>query len=472
LHVYDISIDIERTQRIAKLLVDLYAFVLTMRSLEAPIAAGLQARLLGTLFLLWVALVPHLPPAFSSSISNPLAADGDVSKVIPDYFDTKRKKDYHASTPDVLHNVESVIHDATCPKQEFKLRWASGVESSVYAPPVLFPSGPEGKRQIFMSTFYEHIEMIGYDGFKPWGWPLTFEGSSFQGSPMLYDIDADGANDIGLIDKNGNFFWIRVGNFGQYLEDYHIQIPKLKIHKEWAKKVDPAYQDNFIMTSQFDHKRNYDYNEHGEIIKQDNRIKNKAKPDPLLAIPVKQDSYPMLDAANAAASPNSAGDASTGQAEGSGSKSDPTATRRRLLSMDELSDHFKMSYSYDHKTERLAPRRRRTLLQEEGTGTEAEAVPNEVPNEGAGSAATEEGEGNTPKIEAEEEVIEKLPEEGEAEAEAEGARQDQFGDSLDMDPYEGGSFDPYRGDPYRYLTSICVNNMTSATLVYVVCRYS
>ena len=43
------------------------------------------------------------------------------------------------------------------------------------------------------------------------GWPITFEDTSFQGSPMLYDIDGDGTNDIGVVDKDANLHWIRIG---------------------------------------------------------------------------------------------------------------------------------------------------------------------------------------------------------------------------------------------------------------------
>ena len=61
---------------------------------------------------------------------------------------------------------------------------------------LVFPSGPEGKKQIFTSTFYEYIEMLGFDGFKPLGWPISFPESSFQGTPILYDINGDGKNDL------------------------------------------------------------------------------------------------------------------------------------------------------------------------------------------------------------------------------------------------------------------------------------
>jgi hypothetical protein len=117
----------------------------------------------------------------------------------------------------------------------------------------------DGKKQILVSTFYQSVELINRDGFKPWGWPLSFEDSSFQGSPILYDIDGDGKNDIGIVDKNANLYWVRVGDFGQYLEDYHTQVPKLKIKKDWSKNLDPKFGDNYAMTSMFDHKNDGQY---------------------------------------------------------------------------------------------------------------------------------------------------------------------------------------------------------------------
>ena len=70
---------------------------------------------------------------------------------------------------------------------------------------------------------------------------------------MLYDIDGDGQNDVGMVDKNGHLYWVRMGEFGQYLEDYHIQVPKLKIKKDWASGLDPNFVDSYIMNSMFDH---------------------------------------------------------------------------------------------------------------------------------------------------------------------------------------------------------------------------
>ena len=145
---------------------------------------------------------------------------------------------------------------------------------------------------------------MGHDGYKPSGWPLSFEDSTFQGSPMLYDIDGDGTNDIGVVDKNGNLFWIRLGEYGQYLEDYHIQVPKLKIKRDWASGLDPKFTDNYIAVSMFDHSSdNKRYGSEGypdkSLFTKDKNdaeklvISAKIKADDLGLI--KQDSYPELN---------------------------------------------------------------------------------------------------------------------------------------------------------------------------------
>ena len=173
----------------------------------------------------------YIKIAHQSPITNPLREDGDISKIVPDYLDVKKFRAYHNSTPIIVHNAPEVhlsSSEASC-SIDFRLKWSTSVGSSVFAAPVIFPVGADGKKSIFLNTFYEFIEAIGYDGFKPWGWPISFEGSSFYGSPLLFDVDGDGATDVGVVDKDANLYWVRLGEFGQYLEDYHTQIPKLKV---------------------------------------------------------------------------------------------------------------------------------------------------------------------------------------------------------------------------------------------------
>jgi flagellar biosynthesis chaperone FliJ len=122
---------------------------------------------------------------------------------------------------------------------------------------------------------------------------------------MLYDIDGDGTNDVGVVDKNGNLFWIRVGEHGQYLEDYHIQVPKLKIMRNWHSGLDPVFVDNYILTAMFDHKSNDRGKQYGYGTGTEKPLFSRSKDDPVdaatkkikpdaLGFRVQQDTYPEL----------------------------------------------------------------------------------------------------------------------------------------------------------------------------------
>jgi hypothetical protein len=198
--------------------------------------------------------------ARAATISNPLKPGGDINKVRPEHMESRQEegsKKYHEERPLVL-DVPSVNFDylksgdSSCSVQ-FRLRWATEIESAVLATPIIFQSGPEGKNEIFLNSFSEYVEILGYDGYKPWGWPLSIEEASFHGSPMLYDIDADGANDIGVVDTDANMYWLRIGEFGQYLEDFHMQVPKLKVRRDWSDGLDADFVDTYVMLSMFDH---------------------------------------------------------------------------------------------------------------------------------------------------------------------------------------------------------------------------
>lgn len=212
-----------------------------------------------------------------SPITNPLKPDGDVGNIIPDYFDsnTKDKKHYHNRTPSNNITAEEIKHRLVTKSKssKFKLLWSTVVGSPIYSTPVIFPNSKTGKKQIFINTYYEYAEMLNSDGTKSWGWPLSFEGSSFQSSPILYDVDGDDNIDMGIADKNGNLFWVRIGEYGEYLEDYHIQIPKLKIKRDWATGIDPQFSDSFVMTSLFDRSHS-----------QEEVKTSKARPDDLKTI--------------------------------------------------------------------------------------------------------------------------------------------------------------------------------------------
>lgn len=80
----------------------------------------------------------------SAPITNPHRPNSDITKVIPDYFDSKTaSKSYHNSFPHIRPDVPIIAYNSRDPDCNvgFKLAWSSTVGSPVYAPPVIFPSG-------------------------------------------------------------------------------------------------------------------------------------------------------------------------------------------------------------------------------------------------------------------------------------------------------------------------------------------
>jgi len=227
----------------------------------------------------------------ASPITNPLREDGsNLHDIIPEYFDSKTKdKRYYNLEPrsnvTVQHEVRHKLTLNSKKDSKFHLRWSTSVGSPIYATPVIFPNKKTGKKQIFINTYYQYAELLNADGSKSWGWPLTFEDSSFQSSPIIYDIDGDGNTDMGIADKNGNMFWVRIGEYGEYLEDYHIQVPKLKVKRDWASTLDPQFTDSMVMMSMFDR----------EPPAQAEPKRSKAKPDDLKSLLA---SFPTGDGMN------------------------------------------------------------------------------------------------------------------------------------------------------------------------------
>ena len=200
----------------------------------------------------------------SSPLTNPHKDDSEIGKVIPLYLSSSTtRKAYYNETPAIhleASDVKKKRHHETgqhvsCSNIEFGVKWSATVSSSVFSTPLVFTSS-EGKKHVLVSTFYQTLEMLTSTGFRPWGWPTTFEGSTFQGTPVLYDVDGDGIDDIGVVDKNANVFFVRTGEFGQYLEDYHMQVPSLRVKKDWHVGLDAEFMDYNSMMSMFDRKQN------------------------------------------------------------------------------------------------------------------------------------------------------------------------------------------------------------------------
>lgn len=191
----------------------------------------------------------------ASPITIPLTPEGEIDNVIPSYFSSKKMpRPYHKVTPNQSHAVlelELDLHDSC--SLDFRHQWTVHTGSAIYSTPVIFPKGDHSDmKNIFVASYFNYIEVIQGDGYRPAGWPITFEDSSFQSSPFVFDIDNDGNADIGVVDRDANLFWIRTGEFGSYLEDYHIQVPKLRILRNWYDAVKDSFTGSYVMISMFD----------------------------------------------------------------------------------------------------------------------------------------------------------------------------------------------------------------------------
>jgi hypothetical protein len=193
----------------------------------------------------------------ASPITIPFTPEGELDKVIPEYFGSKKTpKQYHKLSPNQSYGVLELDlnYQESC-NINFELQWTVQTDSAIYSTPVIFPNGDSSDlKNIFLTSYFNYVESIQGDGRRPPGWPLSFEGSVFQSSPLIYDIDNDGNTDIGVVDQQANLYWIRTGDYGTYLQDYHIQVPALKILKNWYEiaKTETGEINSYIMISLFD----------------------------------------------------------------------------------------------------------------------------------------------------------------------------------------------------------------------------
>jgi hypothetical protein len=77
-----------------------------------------------------------------------------------------------------------------------QLAWTAQLGSSVYSTPVIVVSAA-GTRAVVAATFVRYTEAVrGTDGHPAAGWPYAFGHATFHASPLLYDADADGIDEV------------------------------------------------------------------------------------------------------------------------------------------------------------------------------------------------------------------------------------------------------------------------------------
>ena len=138
------------------------------------------------------------------------------------------------------------------------LATSSSSAQGIQQPPVIYPILPwEGPgKQVVFATQYEHLDLLtptkGDSTHNPnfisegliqhLEFPLLFESSAFQTSPILADVNNDGILDAILTDYHGGLYAIglNVGNPNEHQHTNHryflkAQVPRLYVRRQWVE---------------------------------------------------------------------------------------------------------------------------------------------------------------------------------------------------------------------------------------------
>ena len=144
------------------------------------------------------------------------------------------------------HELDSHIFDghwgqlAQCP-HDIKLAWSAKLGSSVYSSPLILPATAAGGPAAFSNTFLRYAEAVdGVDGHELPGWPYAFSRSGFHASPLAFDVDADGVDELLLLTSDAEVIFL--SQAGMPLRDRGFKLPKLKVKKAWYDHADAMHK--------------------------------------------------------------------------------------------------------------------------------------------------------------------------------------------------------------------------------------
>ncbi|RYY69957.1 VCBS repeat-containing protein [archaeon] len=146
---------------------------------------------------------------YAGPITIPLTPDGEINKIVPDYLQSQHiGKTYHIPKPpqDIPQHKSFQRLDNRIPScnLDFQLEWTVQTEGPIVSTPVIFPSYSQSEhKSILINTAQQYIELIEGNGKRPQGWPISFQHSQFFASPLVFDIDGDGHQDVGAVDYHG-----------------------------------------------------------------------------------------------------------------------------------------------------------------------------------------------------------------------------------------------------------------------------
>lgn len=184
---------------------------------------------------------PSAPP--SRRTGNPRLADGQPLAPGSFEFGTDARRQGHGHD----HSAER----SQCPV-ELSFLWATETHNSIYATPALFPLYHNGLKQAVLASYAQDVELVEHDGHKPVGWPVTFAGALFHASPLLYDLDADGQNDVVLCALDGRVIFVHLDEDAQYVGEYTLEVPRLWVRRDWFEGLGDGGADAYVELSAFE----------------------------------------------------------------------------------------------------------------------------------------------------------------------------------------------------------------------------
>lgn len=100
----------------------------------------------------------------------------------------------------------------TCDHHDIQLTWTAKLGASVYSTPLiaLDPAG-SGMPMVLSTTFVRYVEALrGSDGHSAGpNWPHAFGRATFHTSPLLFDADGDGADELLLLSYQGELLFLK-----------------------------------------------------------------------------------------------------------------------------------------------------------------------------------------------------------------------------------------------------------------------
>ncbi|GAM19231.1 hypothetical protein SAMD00019534_024060 [Acytostelium subglobosum LB1] len=133
-----------------------------------------------------------------------------------------------------------------CKDQSADILWSTETHSSIVSTPIITDLFAEGSKDIVLVNTNNYVDVIrGKSGTRAIGWPFILPESTFSSSPILYDFDQDGHNEIVVATREGEILFIHSN--GMLAFNSTLRIPPLKVAKNWFSITDKHVDASFSL---------------------------------------------------------------------------------------------------------------------------------------------------------------------------------------------------------------------------------